>query len=189
MPNPMTLPLLMVLTVAGSGLGVYLGKSAIGEIDPVHYSSPQPGSRFHADLVPNRPEWDSASTAGLHNAALSRLGGGCVGCATYPEEYRPVRDEAIESYIATYAAYDPVPAGDIIEDVDREIAGIAARAAARAAASQSVTRYAYYPVSAEEAEVRVTYGGVTTEAAEPSPRSPNCCEPGNVCAGAPTPGI
>ena len=113
MPNVLTLSTLSVLAVAGSVSGVYLGRSAISEINPAYYDEPDP--RFHADLVANPPSRDAAM---VHRAgqlsdeeAGRALGSGCVGCATYPEEYYPVHDSSIDKYRPSYAAMieEPLP--------------------------------------------------------------------------------
>ena len=46
-----------MLAIAGSVGGVYLGRSAISEINPAYYDEPEP--RFHADLVPNPPDFEA----------------------------------------------------------------------------------------------------------------------------------
>lgn len=149
--HPMTVQTVMALAVAGSALGLYLGKSAIGEINPAYFSTPLPGSRFHADMVPNQPDRNRGWGADIEQASFQPAPVySCIGCRTYPEEYVPVPDPAIEGYAVTYADYDPVPAVEIIEDVEREIEAVAARAAD----VQQVVRYAHYPVSADEAKAK-----------------------------------
>lgn len=140
-----------VLALAGTGLGLHLGKSAIDEINPAYFSTPMPGSRFHADLVPNSPDRNSAP--GLRDAAFSSAYAvECVGCRTYPEEYVPVPDISVQAFADDYAAEDISYAVDIIEDVDREIAEVARRAA-----RETVARYAHFPVSSEEKPEEFAY--------------------------------
>jgi hypothetical protein len=50
MAHPLTVPTIGVLALAGAGLGLYLGNSAISEINPLYFTDPP--SRFHADLTP-----------------------------------------------------------------------------------------------------------------------------------------
>jgi hypothetical protein len=96
MARAVDLSVLGALALVGAGVGVHLGWTAIAEINPVHFSSAQSGSTFHGDLVPNR-SWDSGSAVpGPEQADSFALGSGCIGCRTYPEEYRPIPDPAIE---------------------------------------------------------------------------------------------
>src|SRR5687768_17027176 len=115
MANPFTISTVTALALTGAGLGLYLGKSAIAEINPAYFGGAYSESRFHADLVPNRPNFD-AQQARLQDASLvSGYGTGCVGCLTYPEEYFPNPEPAIE-----YAAYTPSPAPQqMIEETER----------------------------------------------------------------------
>ena len=48
----MTFIVMAGAAIAGAGLGVHLGRAAIGEINPICYSEP-PSGRFFADLTPN----------------------------------------------------------------------------------------------------------------------------------------
>lgn len=154
MPHPLTVPMLAVLAVAGSGAGIYLGRAAISEINPAYYSEPE--TRFHADLTPYRPNISSAMVyrAGqLSPAELDQaLGRGCVGCRTYPEEYYPDQDPSIEPDRSGWAeaADQPVahPAVYTPEAADE----------GRAADFAAVERYTGYRVTTEPA------GEETTEA-------------------------
>jgi hypothetical protein len=81
-----SLPAFALLAAAGVGTGIYLGKAAVAEINPMYFSEPE--TRFHGDLVPYR----AAETAGYRAGELSAanldgaLGTGCIGCRTYPED-------------------------------------------------------------------------------------------------------
>jgi hypothetical protein len=145
MPHPLTLTTLAGLAAAGSVTGVYLGRSAVAEINPAYYDEPE--TRFHADLAPHRPGFEAPQ---LHRAgALSpadragALGSGCVGCRTYPEEYYPVHDSSVDKYQPGYAAMieapDPQPAVSEPDPREKE----------RAADFAAVERYAGYPVAEE----------------------------------------
>jgi len=155
MANLATLPTLTMLALAGIGSGLYLGKSAIGEINPAHFASPYAGSRFHADLVPNR---SNGAPASLQQAGLATdYGSGCLGCRTYPEEYFPRHDPAVDDSI--YASAGETPPDEIVAEVDREIAFASSRAE-----RASVERYMHYSVSADEAPV--TLASAADEGAE-----------------------
>lgn len=161
MPHPLTLPTLSVLAVMGSGLGLYLGRAAVAEINPAYYSEAQ--DRFHADLTPYQSVGGNVRYAAgeLGPAELDQaLGNGCVGCRTYPEEYYPVHDTSEESYRAGWASMDEAPvvaaaavqveqprAGD--QPSATELAEQAVEEAQHAEAIVRVHRYSSYQVSAE----------------------------------------
>ncbi len=101
MAHAMTIPIVGALTLVGVGAGIHLGNAAIGEINPMYFSEPE--TRFHADLSPYRPS-DSPRRIVLAKAGDPALGTGCVGCRTYPEEYYPTQDPAVEPFARTYSA-------------------------------------------------------------------------------------
>ena len=88
------------LALIGGGAGLHLGWSAIGEINPLYFSTTETASSFHSDLVPNR-SYDPGPQAALgqQTDALA-LGPGCIGCRDYPVDYRPIPDPAIEQVYA-----------------------------------------------------------------------------------------
>jgi hypothetical protein len=89
MAYPIALPAIAGLTVVGAACGIWLGKSAISEINPIYYSEPE--TRFHADLVPYRsPDWAKVQAAELQQAGLGEdYGRFCLGCIDYPEDPNP----------------------------------------------------------------------------------------------------
>ena len=96
MPSPLTLPIVAGLTIVGGLSGIWLGHSAIDQVNPFFFSEPE--TRFHADSVPYRsPDW--AKVRALEEA---RNDGSeivsCIGCRYWPQEYRPVRDAAFASF-------------------------------------------------------------------------------------------
>jgi hypothetical protein len=135
--HPIPFATMAVLSVAGAALGVHLGRSAIAEINPAYYSDPEP--RFHADLVPYRsPDWAQVQAA-EQASLIEGLSTGCIGCRTWPEEYHPVRDHAVNGYEDGHAASaEYVPA---VPEPPRE---------ASDPEWEAVERYAAYPVSAAE---------------------------------------
>ena len=101
-----------MLAIAGSVGGVYLGRSAISEINPAYYDEPEP--RFHADLVPNPPGFEAPP---VHEAGYlspfdtyAALGSGCVNCRAYPEDLYPVHDSSVDKYQPGYAEMIEAPA-------------------------------------------------------------------------------
>jgi hypothetical protein len=148
MPVSTTLPVVAGLSILGAALGITLGKSAIAEINPAYFNEAE--DDFHADLVPNRGLDGSQVQQLAYHAAqqpviVGELGSGCVGCRTYPVEYVPRHDPAVDLYADGALLRAPEPTNvEAVEtapppDPDRE----------------RIVRYASYPVSAEERPVEV----------------------------------
>ncbi|HWH18327.1 MAG TPA: hypothetical protein VNT77_08355 [Allosphingosinicella sp.] len=179
MAHPFTLPTLAALAVGGAGLGVYLGKSAISEIDPLYFSSPYSESKFFADLVPNPP--GDGVPANIQNISLpTDYGTGCVGCRMQAELYHPVTEVRIPVYSVPYA-YEPVRPDQGVEEIDSD------SKLARRAARESIERYAHYQVSSEE-PARLTRAA-SPKAGEGEGQGGPGCEAESQCEGDPTPGI
>jgi hypothetical protein len=147
MVNPMTLPIVAGLSIAGAAFGVYLGNSAISEINPAYYGTPEP--KFHADLAPYRsPDWAQVQVA-EETAMAGGLGAGCVKCRAYPEEYVPVADSRPDGredgYAASapYALADPPPVEEEAADPEWE----------------RVATYASYPIRSDEEADDMTDAG------------------------------
>jgi hypothetical protein len=117
--------------------GVYLGRAAVSEINPIYYSTPEP--RFHADLVPYRASAAAGYRAGdLSQANLDQaLGRGCVNCLTYPEEVILVHRGQADKYVPGGAevAAEPAVAAAVEHQPSPEFA--------------SVERYTAFPIAAE----------------------------------------
>jgi hypothetical protein len=156
-----TLPALAALALTGTAAGMYLGKAAVSEINPIHYQEPEP--RFHGDLVPYRPVEVAGYQAGDLSAANleQALGNACVGCRTYPEEVVLVHRAPAAKANLHYAevASEPVPAAVYEQVPSPEFA--------------SIERYARYPVTTppteQAAEARAE---VELAAAEPVETDP-----------------
>ncbi|MDP9413688.1 MAG: hypothetical protein M3Q08_06255 [Pseudomonadota bacterium] len=150
MARSLALPTLGVLALAGGGLGVHLGRASIAEINPAYFSSPP--TRFHADLSPYRTN-GSGALPGNGGAGSLALGAECVGCRTYPEEYHPIHDPAVDGYDTAYAAREEAVA--FAEDQPARESRLRDPDLAR------VALYVSFRVSAEEAEA-----GASAEADE-----------------------
>jgi hypothetical protein len=89
MANTQTWPKIAVLALLGASAGAHLGWSAIAEIHPARFAAKVPPSLPNADPELHRPgEPPSASLTFSEDR--------CVGCRTYPEEYHPIQDAAVE---------------------------------------------------------------------------------------------
>ena len=141
MAHRLIYPALGAIAVLGTSLGVYLGRSAIAEINPVYYSERQ--TRFHADLVPYRSSDASPPTLTREETAVA-LGSGCIGCNADTAGAYPIYEASGGKYQSGYAAsveaspaaaYEPEQSADLLQ---------------RQAELARVERYARYPVSHEE---------------------------------------
>lgn len=144
MAHPITLPTMGVLALLGAVGGVHLGRSAIAEINPVHFKWKEKGSSFYADLTPNR-SFDSQPRTITEEAAPA-LGSGCVGCTTYPEEYFPIHDPAVDGFETVQSASIeaiPLHLAAQAQDLPEE-------SARRMADQALVGLYAHAPTTADE---------------------------------------
>lgn len=143
MPVSTTLPIMAGLSILGAALGVTLGKSAIAEINPAYFSEAE--DDFHADLVPYQsPDWAQLHQAEYRAAEqpviVGELGSGCIGCRTYPVEYVPRHEPAVDGFQDGYSASAPQPVQVVIVETP-----------APDPARERIDRYASYPISAAEA--------------------------------------
>jgi hypothetical protein len=164
MPHPLTLPVVAGLALLGTGAGLWLGNSAISQINPVYYSEAE--DRFHADLVPYRsPDWAQVQVTEYQDAGLIEgLGSGCIGCRTWPEEYVPRSDpgmDGVEDGWAASTAYSPTEVQAALAEAPDDPEW------------EQVGRYASYQVSADErAEEEADRAALRAESAEEEEREP-----------------
>ena len=144
MAHSMTLPTIGVLALGGAALGMHLGNISIDEINPVYFQ--EPPTRFHADLA----AYQSPSSAGYDlRADAAPTEPSCVGCRTYPEEYYPVHDAAVDS-IGEERPQQRAPV--VLASAET---GEAAAPAERDPALDRVQRYSQFAVAAEERQAPV----------------------------------
>jgi hypothetical protein len=148
MANPLMLPTAAMLALVGAALGVVLGNGAINEINPVHFQTEEPRSRFYADLTPQGyRDWQSVQAAEFRAAESGiDLGSGCVGCRTYPEEYVPVHEASLGKPSTGWAEVTEemveAPAVQPAVEVQEDEPDL-----------EQVERYAHFPVTAEEQQL------------------------------------
>ena len=155
MPHSLTLPTIGILALAGAGLGVYLGNDSVSEINPIYFQ--EPPTRFHADLSPYQSPASAGYDVRVNAAAPIELGGGCVGCRTYPEEYYPVRDPAADGIGAEPQSKPAVQLAALSGAEDSDVVR-------RRADLDRVQRYAGFAVSAEAETAQASRETETTEA-------------------------
>jgi hypothetical protein len=150
MPYALTLPVVAAASIVGAtAVGILLGRSAIAEINPVHFQTAEE-TQFFADLAPNRrADWGAVQAAEYRQQAAAPApappAGGCVGCATWPAGAPQVRDPQADRALrqAWREARAPAPQVRYVERIVYEDARpdpVPAR----------VRRYAHYPVYRDE---------------------------------------
>jgi hypothetical protein len=142
MAYPRKLATVVSVMVAGAGMGLMLGRSAIAEIDPIYFNSPYADSRFHADLTPTPPEFTAPAVfqAGIPQG----LGDGCIGCEPAKVAYYHA-SEAFVDYEPGYVVESVRPAETVLAEAD-DISAMQFREA------EQLRRYSYYRISVDEPE-------------------------------------
>jgi hypothetical protein len=146
MAHPLTFPALGFLALAGVGLGLHLGNASVSEINPLYFQ--EPPTRFHSDLAAYQSPASTGYSARADAASRLELGTGCIGCRTYPEEYFPRRDPAVESaYESGPSEQAPVQLAVAESEPDPDLMK-------RQADLDRLQRYSSYAVQAVEAQER-----------------------------------
>lgn len=141
------LPALAVATLLGAGLGIHLGRAAIGAVDPFYFTEPV-GTPSYAELVPaaslSRP-WST----GLESSGVDYgWPASCVGCGS-GRTLEPAPYDGFQNAWTPPAEASPQYAVSELEPDSEPM--IEAAAAGIEEELQRVERYAYYPVTAEAA--------------------------------------
>lgn len=149
MPSPMTLPIVAGLSLIGGLGGIWLGHSAVDQINPFFFN--QPETRFHADSTPYRsPDWARVQALEESRNAGSEIVS-CIGCRYWPQEYQPIRDSAFQVVDGGQDGWSASAAA--IETPEPQRAAAAATATATAEPDpdwQRLQAYSSYPVDARE---------------------------------------
>ena len=82
------------LALLGASAGAHLGWSAVAEMSPSRVAGKAPASSASPSDTPQRPATPASASL---TSGEDRYGGECVGCRTYPEEYQPLHDPAVEA--------------------------------------------------------------------------------------------
>lgn len=144
MAYPVALPAMAALSIAGAAVGVELGRSAIAEINPVYFSTPQ-AARFFADLTPKAYRLGSSAWSDSTDYWFNELNASgrsaCLDCSGNFVEPESV-EAALPEWDASAPPSDRAEAEPEAEDPDRGLT-----------ASQ-IELHASFPVTAEEAYER-----------------------------------
>jgi hypothetical protein len=103
------LPILGGLAILATVTGVSLGRSAVGEINPVYF---QPAtSHFYSDLVPYRGADTIRTDPGANDYLEPEYAYSavpvCAGCDNYAVDYRPRHDKAVDGVDDGWSASAP----------------------------------------------------------------------------------
>jgi hypothetical protein len=149
MVNPSTLPALGGALLAAVVLGIHLGESAVGLIDPIHFQGPAVHPRDRgAAIDPNRIAPRRPSYADLYGweEGHAALAAGCDGCDA-PSGRAAYAYSAEVPYFGAGVAAQPEPVRYVPDPKPEPREAWAAR-------EEPVARYAHYPVSADERPAR-----------------------------------
>ena len=140
MAYPVALPAVAALSIAGAAIGVQLGRSAIAEINPVYFSTPE-AARFFADLTPKAyrlgtSSWSDASDYWFNELNVSGRST-CLDCGG-----NFVEPESVEAALPEWD--EPVAPSDRAE-VATEGEG-----PDRGLRASQIELYASFPVTAED---------------------------------------
>ena len=144
------LPVMTVLTVVAGAVGLQLGESAIGQIDPTYFQGAleRPRDVTKDPRPPRKPGFAEASGWAQGYQAMAADCGGCapVAGASYVAPAAP---------LYTYSDATIEPQWQLAAD---SVTGDELRIERSVEAGQ-VKRYLHYPVSADQAEIRAGLEG------------------------------
>lgn len=170
MAYPVALPAMAALSIAGAAIGVQLGRSAIAEINPVYFHSPEP-ARFFADLTPKTyrlgtSAWSDSTDHWFNEINVSGRSA-CLDCSR-----NFVEPDSVEAALPEWDE-SAVPSDRPEADVDAEVED-----PDRGLRASQIERYAAFPVTAEEAVERARresivedQGAALLQASQPGPGS------------------
>ncbi len=142
MPNLITLSIGTAVAFSAAAGGVYMGRSAIAEIDPAYFTPVEEFRAAYPAYASGAGDYSSPYTAGAQPGYEDGAEWKCFNCSAY------LRSEKGMPTAAPTAAYfePPSKVDAILDQIDRDIAEAEHRA------MQTIERYAYYPLSAETGE-------------------------------------
>lgn len=160
MARRVTLSAIGVIALAGAATGMMLGRSAIAEINPLHFQGaalhPRDRGAVIDEAVPPLPGISFAGRYGWAEGQAARdaeCGKDCSELATRQRDwYARSRSAPVEDGWET--APEPVPA--LLHEADKPEPKFA-QEEVEAEPEFEVERYAHFPVSAEEAEHAASY--------------------------------
>ena len=146
MAYPVALPAMAALSIAGAAIGVQLGRSAIAEINPVYFSTPQ-SARFFADLTPKAYRLGSSAWSESTDYWFNELNvsgrSACLDCSG-----NFVEPESVEAALPEWNESAP-PSDRADADAAPE-----AKGPDRGLTASQIELHASFPLTAEEAYER-----------------------------------
>jgi hypothetical protein len=101
-----TIPVISGLAILATFTGVSLGRSAVAEINPIHFRAGN--SHFYSDLVPYRSsgsvEPNVAADDYFQPEPAYAVATACRGCDDYPVAYQPRHDKAVDGDLDDWSA-------------------------------------------------------------------------------------
>jgi hypothetical protein len=149
------LPVMTVLTIVAGAVGLQLGESAIGQIDPLYFQSREPLRDVTKD--PRPPSSSAFAQASGWAEGYAARAADCGGCT-------PVMPATAAAPAAPLYAYSDPTIEPRWQHADDGASGDDLRIE-RSMESARVQRYLHYPVSADQPQVRAVF---EEEAAEPT---------------------
>jgi hypothetical protein len=167
MAYPVALPAMAALSIAGAGIGVQLGRSAIAEINPLYFSAPQQ-ARFFADLAPKAYRLGASALSDSTDSWFNELNvSGRDTCLDCSRNF--VEPETVEAALPDWDESTPS---------DRTETKAEAEDPDSARRARQIELYASFPVTAEEALERTRreastedQGAALRQAGQPAPGS------------------
>ena len=153
--------MLVLLTLAGVGLGVHFGRAAVNDIDPFYFTDPQ-GTHSYAALTPQGVPDSEPVDVGRFTDPDAPLGTGCTRCSARARDPVPGYEGGVDAYVAS--AWTP-PEIPVVETVAYEAeTGPDALTEER----ELVRLYAHYPVSEQEREAHLLAVSAVLEDDQPA---------------------
>jgi hypothetical protein len=156
MSTPLTLPLLGGSLLAAAAVGLHLGESAVGLINPIHFQGPAihpraRGAAIEEPLLTQRPQTAYAELYGWDEGETARAED-CGDCeALQARFHRAVEEPQVYSALVPYFGPASRPASLLEPQPEAEPEAEPAKTDADKGSTrdETVERYAYYRVEAE----------------------------------------
>ena len=139
MPNLITLSIGTAVAFGAAAGGVYMGRSAVAEIDPAYFTPVEEFRAAYPAYASGAVDYSYPYTSGAQPGYENGAEWTCFNCSAYRRN-----EKGMPAPTPAAVHFEPPSQVDaILDQIDRDIADAERRA------NETVERYAYYPVSAE----------------------------------------
>ena len=139
MPNLITLSIGTAVALGAAAGGVYMGRSAVAEIDPLYFTPVEEFRAAYPAYASGAGAYSSLYTSGAQPGYEDGAEWTCFNCSANLRS-----EKGMLAPTRTAAHFEPPSKVDaILDQIDRDIADAERRA------KETVERYAYFPISAE----------------------------------------